>query len=447
MKKKILSVIALSAIMATASGCTPLNLNSDELMHPPKTSVDEQRIMELISKTSGDNYTLKYPENGTNRSAIIMKDIDGDSQDEAVAFYQTSTLSETTLHMLVMYEDAEGWKSAGDTKTKNEGIDRIEFADITGDGNLEIILGYKTFTSNTNQLNIFTYNGETATKLDTAFTYTNFIIDNFSMGEQSEILTITLQSDKLSTASLLSCKSDKNSIANISSVAIDPGITSIESIISGKLNADLTCGFIDGTFSTDKLCSQIVFYDINKNTLVNGLYSETVATPNPTIRDGKTYSMDFDKNGTVEIPTLSKMPLKKDENTELVASTVVWNSFDITGNTLVPLATMIVNYNASYYFRLEDNRVNNVTARINSEDNSMTVFNWNGTEATEKLFTIKVYSSQDYSTTGKNDGYSLIKENGAKAYCYKIENTDSEQKYTDEEIVKAFSLFSEYEQN
>ena len=52
-----------------------------------------------------------------------------------------------------------------------------------------------------------------------------------------------------------------------------------------------------------------------------------------------------------------------------------------------------------------------------------------------------------YSTAGKNDGFSLIKESGAKAYCYKIADVSTDLKYTDEQVVKAFSLFADYEQN
>ena len=187
MKKKILSALAIIVALANTSGCSLVGLNSGDLMHPPKTSVDEQNIMELIEKTSGNNYTLKYPENGANRSAIIMNDINGDSKQEALAFYQTSTLSESTIHMLVMYEDKNGWNTAGDFQTQNAGIDRVEFADITGDGVLEIITGYKTYTSNTNQLNIFTYNGKEATQLETVFSYTNLVIDKFSSADKAEI--------------------------------------------------------------------------------------------------------------------------------------------------------------------------------------------------------------------------------------------------------------------
>lgn len=447
MKKKILSAIAISLVMATASGCSPVGLNSGDLLHPPKTSVDEQKIMELIEKTSGSNYSLKYPENGNNRSAIIMNDLDADFQNEAVAFYQTSTLSESTIHMLVMYEDKNGWNLAGDFQTQNSGIDRVEFADITGDGTLEIIVGYKTYTSNTNQLNIFTYNGDTATQLESIFSYTNLLIDNFTSGTKPEILTITLQSDNASNATLLGYNTDAKIINNISSVAIDPGITNLEYINSGKLDQNTTCAVIDGTFSTDKLCTQVIYYDQESQKLINGLYSEKSTAPNPTIRDAKTYCTDIDKNTTFEIPTLAKMPCNTTENADLVASNVTWNSFDIEHIALVPLYTMIVNYNSGYYLKIDDNRLNNVTARINPDDNSMSLYGWNGKEVTDKLLTIKVYSSQDWSTTGKNDGYSLIKEHGAKAYCYKIENTESEQKYTDDQVVKAFSLFADYEQN
>ncbi|MCH5300705.1 MAG: hypothetical protein J1E56_05225 [Ruminococcus sp.] len=447
MKSKLkLTLIAFALIFVTG-GCSPITVDSGNLMRPPKATGDEEKIIELIEENSGDNYKLKYPENGSVRSAIAMYDLDGDSQNEAIAFYETSDPADTTTHMLVMYENSDGWNLAGDAQTQNTNIDRVEFADVTGDKILDIIIGYKTFNSNVNQLNVYSYSKGTATPIDISQTYTSFVINDFNEDLKNDILTLSINTEKNSEAVLLSYNESDKIISPISGTEIDNNITSFENIISGKTNENQTAAFIDGTIGTDKICTQLIYYDSQKNSLENGLYSNSYDYINPTIRDGKTFCTDIDKNEIIEIPTLTKMPHTSEENEEYIATKAIWNTFDTTSKSLNEVSTMVVNYNSAYYFKLSDNLKYITTAQINTQDNSMTIYEWDGDKINNQLLTIKVYNSDEWSTTGKTDGYFLIKEDTSNAYCCKIYENEGSYKFTDTEIQTSFSLFSEYTEN
>lgn len=446
---KIKSLIALFCCLCIVllGGCAPIGSDNGELMRPPKTTGDEEKIIELIVKSSGNNYTLKYPENGSNRSAIIMTDLDNDSKDEAIAFYQINDTADTTTHMLIMYENDEGWNLAGNIETQNTDIDRVEFSDITGDGNLEIIAGYKTFNSSINQLNISSYKAGKSEEINVSQTYTSFVINDFDSDAKNDILTLSIHTDKQSEAMLLSYDDSEKKVQLKSTVGLDQNVTNFESIISGKINANDIGAAIDGTVAPDKLMTQVIYFNKESQALVNGLSAnkaQTINLTNPTIRDGKTYSMDIDKNDIIEIPILSKMLHSDDENAEFVATSVTWNEFDTNTNTLVESLHMIVNYNSSYYFTLSKDYLENTSARINVSDNSMTISQWNGTNLENELLTIKVFDSDDWTTTGKSQGFTLIKQEGSKVYCYKIINNTSPYKFTDDDVQKSFILFSDY---
>ncbi len=447
MKNKFFAGICCCLCIGVLSGCSSIGFDNGDLMRPPKTTGDEEKIIELIEKNSNNNYILKYPENGSNRSAIIMEDLDGDAQDEALAFYQSSNLSDTTTHILIMYEDENGWKIAGDTQVQNADIDRVEFADITGDGNPEIITGCKTFNSNSKQFSIYSYSNGKAKQIEVSQSYTSFVINDFNGDSLNDILVLSIGNDKNSDASLLCYFPDKNKVTLVASAPLDQSITAFESITSGKINQNQIGAAVDGTISADKLCTQIIYYDSDKNSLINGLFDKSNNLPNPTVRDGKTYCTDIDNDKIIEIPTLSKMPHSNSEDNDSVATKVTWNEYDSAADALAANLSMIVNYNAGYYFQLSESRADTVSAKINSGDNSMTIYSWYDGKIQEELFTIKVYSSEDWSTTGKSDGFSLLKQEGARAYCYKFAETESSQQFTDDEIQKSFILFSEYTQN
>lgn len=441
MKLKKAFSLLLCASFGILGGCAP-GLNSNELMRPPKTTGDEAKIIELIEQTAGNSYTLKYPENGNNRSAIVTADLDGDNKDEAVAFYKNAEDTAIT-HMLIMYNTEDGWKIAGHTQNQNADVDRIEFADINNDGKMEIIAGYKTFDANINQMTVYLYDKGNAESVKISQTYTSFVINDFNGDTCSNIMLFSILANKKSNANLLTYNKEDNSLVSLSSVPIDPNITGFENIISGKINDEQIGVAVDGTLTADKLSTQIIYYDPASKSLLNPLYNPSGEKINPTLRDLKIHSADIDQNKIVEVPVLSKLPYTQEESLENVASLAVWNQYDSYSGSLAPGLNMIVNYTGGYYFKLDGQRLNHITARTDSAENSMTLYEWNDGTVGQELLKIKNYKANDWATNGKKDGYTLLKQDGTYDYCYKLLSTTSSYVFSDDEIQKAFLAFSD----
>ena len=83
---KRLASLALGAVLCLAqAGCSFSGLDAPNLMSPPRASLDQQGIYELLQ---GDQQelTLVYPKRGDHRSAILMHDWSGDGVEDAVGF-------------------------------------------------------------------------------------------------------------------------------------------------------------------------------------------------------------------------------------------------------------------------------------------------------------------------------------------------------------------------
>ena len=110
MKLKSVAAAALgAALLCCAGGCSITDIGKEDLLRPPKTMGDEAEIEALISKAAPNGYTLKYPKNGSYRSAIIMHDINGDNVNEAIAFFREKD-SAAGVHMLMMCEIDGDWE-------------------------------------------------------------------------------------------------------------------------------------------------------------------------------------------------------------------------------------------------------------------------------------------------------------------------------------------------
>ena len=55
-------------------------------MKPPKATGERQEIYSVLEEKANYQLTLRYPKAGEYRSAIVMKDVTGDGNDEAINF-------------------------------------------------------------------------------------------------------------------------------------------------------------------------------------------------------------------------------------------------------------------------------------------------------------------------------------------------------------------------
>ena len=74
-------------------------------MKPPKATGERQEIYSVLEEKANYQLTLRYPKAGEYRSAIVMKDVTGDGNDEAIAFY---TRGEDPYTIVSVISETEG---------------------------------------------------------------------------------------------------------------------------------------------------------------------------------------------------------------------------------------------------------------------------------------------------------------------------------------------------
>ena len=155
MKKKILGLIGAGVLSLSLAGCSSVGLSVENLMHPPRAVGDKAEIQSLIDSVAGEGYTLKYPQSGSHRSAITMKDIDSDSEEEALAFYMPQG-DIAKVHLLVMDNIDGKWQAVGDFKGPNTAVESLNFCDLDGNGIFEIRVFHKILCESARKILKFT---------------------------------------------------------------------------------------------------------------------------------------------------------------------------------------------------------------------------------------------------------------------------------------------------
>ena len=79
----LLTLVAAGLLLLFSLKSKPI----DSLLHAPVRDEESAQIWQVFEKAAGRNYTLKTPTAGKHRSALIHADLNGDKNDEILAFY------------------------------------------------------------------------------------------------------------------------------------------------------------------------------------------------------------------------------------------------------------------------------------------------------------------------------------------------------------------------
>lgn len=441
--KNVLSVFLIAALFAvSAVGCDITDVGSDSLLRPPKTMGDEAEIEQLISDTANNGYTLKYPKNGSYRSAIIMCDLDGDEIDEAVAFFREGE-DVARIHMLVMYSDKNEWKLSSDNITETTDIDSVDFADVSGSGTLEILVGYSTYTQNINLLSCYSYSNGKTKEIDAGQKYSAFYCGDFNSDEKDEIMTLSLYtSENEANASMIEYNEDKSSLYSKAVVAMDPNVIKFRNAVVSDMGGATQGIFVDGEFATGEINTQIIYYNKELSLLRNPLYKEK--TKNFTQRNCNVICTDIDNDMMVDFPSAEKLPYSDKVPAETVADKITWSSFSAENESFVPKCSMAANYNFGFTVKLSDSWLTGAVTAINSTKDNITAFyEWKKSDVGDKLFEIKVFDVSEWEKGRDNGEYTLIYKDNRYAYAFINSDTNSQYAMTDDEIKKSFAILTE----
>lgn len=441
MKLRHTAAVLGSILLITASGCSFAELGLEDALRPPKATGDESEIEQLISDSARDAYTLKYPKSGDYRSAIIMKDLNGDDTDEAVAFFRVKD-DATSVHMLVMNEIEGKWKISGDFVTETTDVDCVGFADLCEGDELEILVGYTTYTPNINFLSCYSYSqGETST-IQSKQSYSAFYCGDLDSSGKSEVITLTLyNADNEAKATMLEYSENKKALYAKSSVAMDPSVVKFRHAVFSKLVDGSNGIAVDGSYASEEICSQVIYFNEDLAVLRNPLYKEKVK--NPTLRTCEVFSDDISGNGEIEIPIVEKLPYYGVDMSKNVADKITLCGFNPSTESLEAKNNYTANYNYRFKFKIPDSWENGSFTAVNNE-NSTVFYEWQKSSLGSELFEIKAFDVTDWDQGKDSDEYTLIYRDNRYAYTFR-NNLDENSRLdmTDDEIKTAFSVISD----
>ncbi len=447
--KKIIAICLAFIICLSFSACD-FSINTvDNLMRPPKLSGESSLLQVAFEKSldNSDSIVMKNPISGDSRSSFLFYDIDSDDIQEAFAFYSDPSISEVAYFSVFKMVNNE-WIQVANLKGRGEEIYEIDFADLNGDGILEILISW-TFLSddekNSNNsfsktsdrvLTVYNYSDVGINLIKTEY-FTKVFVDDFNNDKSDEILLININHSNLSsrtTARILRFDNDYQVI--IDKNLILSSMINIYNIVTDNVDGH-TRIFIDGSINENTFISEIIDIKQDDFQISLPLYDMNTSDSPLTLRDSQIYSFDVDNDGVVEIPTKETWPNavnisnNTDESTPL--SLTVWS--EISEGGLVTDFKCLYNISYNYFYVISDDWIETVSASYHENDSLLSFYEILPDGTKNHIISFKLFNRNEWRDY--NGKFAKISEDGIFVYAYMF-NDDSG--YNETNLLKNFVI-------
>lgn len=401
MKKYRLLPLILVTALALCS-CKMLELDSDALLNPPQMNAADRDLLRVVESVSS-SYVPAYPKNGSYQNAITLTDLDGDGSNEAICFYTDG--GDKTVKFIVL-ETSEGkWGVKGTGSSGASAVDRMSFCDFDGDGVNELIIGWQFLSGEEKALEVFGFNE--SEEMDSLYTgmYNNFIVYD------DEVIIISRNTGG-KTASAAVVGYSRNGVSVLTTVTLNNSITSFISVQSGELSENRRAIFIDEQLESLAYTTEILTADESGDLIGS---AEEISLQ--TTRTRAYVCMDVNGDDRPDVPVERPLPEYLRGDTTENLSYVDWYDYD--GGKMSLISSGYVSVNGQFMITLPDKWLGKITIQRDPGTERTVCFFEKRGETLDPMFSLRVFSQQEFSDSLSETGWIAIANSGENVYAYK----------------------------
>ena len=412
-------------LMFTLGSCRMLEFDSDALLTPPQMNAADRDLLRAVDSVSS-SYILAYPKSGSYQNAITSFDIDGDGENEAICFYTDG--SEKTVKFIVLEMSDGKWSVKATGSSGASAVERMSFCDIDGDGVNELIIGWQFLSGEEKALEIFGFDRDEEMKS----LYTG-MFNNFLVFDDKVVIISRNTGRKTASASVVG--KGQSGVSVLTTATLNNSITSFINVQSGELNDSKRAIFID---------EQLENLSYTTEVLTLGEKGELIGSPEDvsimTTRTRAYVCTDINGDKRLDLPVERPLPEYVRAGVTENLSYVDWYGFDGTATSLI--LSGYVSVNEQFMIVLPDAWIGNITVQRDPEAERTVRFFAQTDAGNSPMFSVRVFSQQEFSEVIKDTGWTVISNSGENVYTYKNDGAPEGFETSAEQITEAFILLT-----
>lgn len=156
--KKLLQCAACLMLAAMLAGCdlsVSMGGNVEELLRAPQPTQLQSAVQKALVSYLGETPQMKYPRGGEELSPILLRDLDADGTDEAIAFF-TAEKSGQNVCLAVLEQTEDAWEVVCQTEGLSTEISQTQTVTLRTDS-VQLVVGYANSNLTDRYLTIYSY--------------------------------------------------------------------------------------------------------------------------------------------------------------------------------------------------------------------------------------------------------------------------------------------------
>ncbi len=297
--KRYILLTGLSALLAALlTGCGFSDASVEELFTLPRMAEEYTGLTKELDDLIAQGYEYASPTGGRNIQSVQMVDLDGDGQQEALAFFRMSS-DEKPLKIFVFRLEDGTYTRFCTIESSGSAIDSVYYQDFNGDGRRELIVGWR-ISAEVQTVAVYTVAREPVVLMSSG--YSRFTMQDLNSDGIPSLLVLRTDGNSQSVAEFYGWQDEQMGVAYRCVLSSSMASLNRGSMVSGRVDADTPALFITGVDEQGMAVTDILVFRSELGLVNLALTGSSTGVSNAVFAYRQLSPQDIDGDGSIEIP-------------------------------------------------------------------------------------------------------------------------------------------------
>lgn len=301
MGKRIWTLAAALALSAVLSGCGGFNIefNPEELYALPELPAKYTELNAQLGAILEDGAEYAAPASGTNIQPVQLTDLDGDGQQEAVAFFRKAE-DEKPLKIYIFSAQGDRYERSAVIEGSGASIYSVVYADLDGDGRTELIVGWRV-NAELQALSVYALDAAGPTEILRSVSYVRYASVDLDGDGLQELVVLRADEEGEGAADYYDWRKEGLTAQSPARISVTMAELSQQGrLIAGTLRGGTPALFVTGVTEQSGAVTDVLA--LRNGELTNIVLSEATGVSGEIAPFYGLYPMDINNDGLTEVP-------------------------------------------------------------------------------------------------------------------------------------------------